>query len=257
VSVDPNATDVVQNPDGPAERTPELSVVMPAYCEERRIVAVVSDWMAELDRLDIDYVFRVYDDGSKDGTREVLERLAAERPRLVVRSHSNRGHGPTILAGYEEAQGDWVFQTDSDDELPPGRFADLWEHRHEFDILVGNRQNRRSPLARKVVAAGSRCAVWLLFGKSFRDVNTPYRLMRRSVLVEMIRFVPRTTFAPNVILAGLAARMAVRVYEAPVPHRPQQTITAALNRWGLWKTALRCARESARVALAVRRLRAK
>ena len=234
------------------DAVPALSVVMPAYCEERGIVGVVSAWMAELDRLGIDYEFLVYDDGSNDRTREVLQELAAERPRLIVRSHSNRGHGPTILVGYREARGEWVFQTDSDGEMPAADFEALWKNRRDFDFLVGYRQHRQSTVARRLVTAASRLAVRLLFGRSVRDVNSPYRLMRRASLTKMLRCVPPTTFAPNVVLAGLAARMKLRLYEIPVRHAGQRTVTAALNKWKLWKTAVRCFRQTASIALAAR-----
>jgi dolichol-phosphate mannosyltransferase len=234
------------------DAAPALSVVMPAYGEERGIVGVVSAWMAELDRLGIEYEFLVYDDGSKDRTGEVLQQLAADRPRLIVTSHSNRGHGPTILVGYREARGEWVFQTDSDGEMSPAHFEALWNRRCDFDFLVGYRQHRQSTLARQLVTAGSRWAVKLLFGRSVRDVNSPYRLMRRTSLTKMLACLPPTTFAPNVVLAGLAARMKLRLYEVPVPHSGQRTVTAALNKWKLWKTALRCFRQTATVALTAR-----
>jgi glycosyltransferase involved in cell wall biosynthesis len=234
------------------DAAPELSVVMPAYGEERGIAGVVSAWMAELDRLGIDYEFLVYDDGSKDRTREVLQQLAAERPRLLVSSHSNRGHGPTILIGYREARGEWVFQTDSDGEMSPVHFEALWNHRRDFDFLVGYREHRQSAPARQLVTAASRLAVKLLFGRSVRDVNSPYRLMRRASLTKMLRCLPPTTFAPNVVLAGLAGRMKLRLYEVPVPHSGQRTVTAALNKWKLWKTALRCFTQTASVALSAR-----
>ncbi len=236
-----------------AAHLPELSVVMPAYCEERRIADTVSIWMAEFDRLHIDYEFLIYDDGSKDGTRQVLERLSIGRPRLVVKSHANRGHGPTILIGYREARGEWVFQTDSDGELPASQFGVLWSHREQFDFLVGYRQQRHSTFARRIVTTGSRLAVRCLFGSSVRDVNSPYRLMRRSSLARMLRLVPATTFAPNVILSGLAARLRLRMYETPVPHAGQRTVTVALNKWKLWKTAGRCLRQTVVVALATAR----
>jgi hypothetical protein len=95
-------------------------------------------------------------------------------------------------------------------------------------------------------------AVRLFFGRSVRDVNSPYRLIRRASLTQMLECLAPSTFAPNVILAGLAARMKLRVYEIPVPHSGQKTVTAALNKWTLWKTALRCFRQTAHIALTVR-----
>jgi len=231
------------------ERRPVLSVVMPAYNEERGIAVVISAWMAELDRLGIDYEFLVYDDGSRDKTGRVLAELAAGRPRLTARSQPNRGHGPTILSGYREARGEWVFQTDSDGEMAPAGFEALWNHREQYDFLVGYRQHRRSAFTRRIVTAASRLVVWVLFGRGVRDVNSPYRLMRRSCLTAMLRLLPETAFAPNVIVSGLAGRMRLRTYEAPVPHCGQRTVTVSLDKWKLWETAARCFVETAGVAL--------
>ena len=150
--------------------------------------------------------------------------------------------------GYGEARGEWVFQTDSDGEMSPVHFEVLWNPRRDFDFLVGYREHRQSAAARRLVTAASRLAVKLLFGHSVRDVNSPYRLMRRTSLTKMLRCLPPTTFAPNVALAGLAGRMKLRLYDVPVPHSGHRTVTAALNKWKLWKTALRCFRQTASVA---------
>jgi cellulose synthase/poly-beta-1,6-N-acetylglucosamine synthase-like glycosyltransferase len=89
----------------------ELSVVMPVYNEVAAVGAVVASWAAVLERLGIDYELLVYDDGSTDGTGAALDALAAALARLRVTHHANRGHGPSIMRGYAEATGRWVFQT--------------------------------------------------------------------------------------------------------------------------------------------------
>src|SRR4051812_48649922 len=105
--------------------SPQLSVVMPVYNEAEAIGPVLDAWANELSRLGIDYELRVYNDGSKDRTLEILQQKAQTLPRLVVGTHENRGHGPTILRGYGEARGEWVFQVDSDDEMPADHFGTL------------------------------------------------------------------------------------------------------------------------------------
>jgi len=237
----------------PGERTrPELSIVMPVYNEGAVIAEVVTTWIQELERLAIDYEFLAYDDGSRDETGRILEHLAGQQRGLMVTRKSNSGHGPTILRGYREASGEWVFQVDSDDEMRPEHFAELWKHRNDYDLLIGRRQHRDSPLARRLITALSRAAVWTLFGRAVTDVNAPYRLIRQSSLVEILSMIPDDTFAPNVIISGLAARSGLRVREVWVPHRGRRTGTVSIVKWRLWKAAARAFGQTVGVALRTR-----
>ena len=234
----------------PGDHTqPELSIVMPVYNEAAVIAEVVTAWLHELERLGIDCEFLAYDDGSRDETLRILERLAERQPGLVVTSQANSGHGPTILRGYREARGEWVFQVDSDDEMGPEHFAGLWEQRQDYDLLVGRRHHRDSPLARRLITFLSRATVWTLFGRAVTDVNAPYRLMRRSCLAALLSTIPAETFAPNVIISGLAARQGLRVREVSVPHRGRRTGTVSIVKWGLWKSAVRAFGQTLTVAL--------
>ena len=226
---------------------------MPVYNGEAAIVGVLNAWLSELNRLQIGHEFLLYDDGSGDRTAELIAGVAVDAPYLRVTRHPNRGHGPTILAGYKEARGEWLLQIDSDGEMGPEGFEKLWARRADYDFIVGSRCDRESPLARRVITAGSRCAVRLLFGNGVQDVNSPYRLMRASRFEPLFAVLPDRTFAPNVILSGLAARMGLRMYEAPVPHTRRETVTRSLNRWKLWRTAFRCFHETLGVALRNRR----
>ncbi|MGE0812983.1 MAG: glycosyltransferase family 2 protein [Vicinamibacterales bacterium] len=195
---------------------PELSVVVPVYNEAALVEGAVTQWLDELDRLQVDYEFVLYDDGSTDGTPGILARLAARHARVAVRRHPNQGHGPTILRGYREAAGAWVFQTDSDGEMETAAFAALWRARENYDLLVGRRVDRPAPLARRLITAASRLSVRLAFGPGLHDVNSPYRLIRAARLREILPLVPGDTFAPNVLLSGLAIRHGWRLHERPV-----------------------------------------
>ena len=227
----------------------ELSVVMPVYNEEGAIEGVLRAWSGELDRLGIAYEIRVYDDGSRDGTRAILDRLAEAIPRLVPLGHANRGHGPTILRGYGEARGAWVFQLDSDGEIGPEGFEPLWSVREEHDFLFGVRHNRAQPTSRRLITGVSRITVRLLFGRGIADVNTPYRLMRGERLAELLEDVPADTFAPNVALSGLALARGLRVYERPVEFRSRVTGTVSIVKWRLLRAAARSFAQTVRIGL--------
>ena len=218
-----------------------LCVVMPVYNERDAIGPVLEKWHAALDGLGIDFEIRPYNDGSKDDTFAVMK-AAAERlgPRVAVRDKPNGGHGNTILTGYREAAADgfdWVFQIDSDDEMGPEKFGELWERRNEYDFLVGIRDGRQQALPRKVVSLVSRLCVRIFYGKGVWDVNTPYRLMRASAFRDFYAAIPLTTFAPNVILSGLAARHRLRMFEMPVPQHDRTTGEVSIKKWKLLKAA--------------------
>ncbi len=234
-----------------ADARPALSVVMPAYNEEAVIGQVVTGWLEELARLGVGCEMRVYDDGSRDRTGEIIEDLARRHPALVAVRQANRGHGATIVRGYSEARGDWVFQVDGDGELDPAAFGELWERRESFDFLVGWRQDRQAALGRRVVTAVSRLTVHALFGSGVHDVNSPFRLMRRSVVE---RFLPQLdgAFAPNVILSGLVSRAKLRIFEAPVPYSPRKAGVVSIGGRKLWRAAFRSFRETVAAAAASR-----
>jgi glycosyltransferase involved in cell wall biosynthesis len=221
---------------------------MPVFNEEAAVGAVAGEWMATLEGLGIDYQLRIYNDGSTDGTAAQLERLALGSPRVAVCNQANRGHGPTVLRGYREAAGVWVFQVDSDGEMPAGPFRQLWAERQGYDLLLGFRAGRASPLGRRIITAASRLAVRLLWGPGIRDVNTPYRLMRKARLEEMLGVIPPDAFAPNVIISGLAVRLKLRVYQCPVPHQGRRSGKVSIFGLKLWRSAWRAFRQTLRVA---------
>lgn len=225
-----------------------LSVVIPVFNEAGAIRDVVAAWDDAVAGLAVPYEIRVYDDGSRDATSALLAGLARERPHVVALRHENRGHGPTILRGYHEARGEWVFQVDGDDEMPAAAFPRLWARRDEADLVLGYRVGRVQSPARRVVSAASRGTVRVLFGRGVHDVNVPYRLYRRRALDALLPLVPADTFAPNVALAGLAIRRGFRVVELPVPHRHRVAGTSSLGSWRLWRSAIRAMAQTVRIA---------
>jgi len=228
-------------------------VVLPVFNEAEALPSVLEEWLTEFDRLGIVVEIVAYDDGSSDGSFEALQAVAETEQRLRVVRHPNRGHGPTILRGYEEATGTWVFQVDSDGELSPDGFEALWLRRQDFDLLVGIRQRRKSSPARVAVTLLSRAVVATLFGRRVRDVNSPYRLMRRACLERMLPLLPGEPFAPNVLLSGLADSMGLRVFEVAVEQQPRRGGRVSLTSRRLWSGALRTLIDAIRVRRVLRR----
>ena len=220
----------------------KLAIVMPIYNEEEAIGPVLDKWVKAIDQLGIEYTINPYNDGSKDDSLKVIQKKAEEYPgKVIAHTKPNGGHGPTILLGYREAAAtgyDWIFQIDSDDEMGPDGFAGLWNKRNDYDFLVGIRDGRKQALPRKIISAVSRLTVKIFYGcGGIWDVNTPYRLMRASAFAEIYKAIPDDTFAPNVIISGMAARKKMRGYESRVPQKDRQTGEVSIRKWKLFNAA--------------------
>lgn len=218
----------------------DLALVMPVYNEEECIESVVRDWDQTLCELGINYRLMIYNDGSKDGTAEVLKCFQSSET-VQVTNKLNSGHGPTILRGYHDAVkiADWVFQCDSDGEMLPEGFSELWAKRNEYDALFGYRENRVQSRSRAFISAVSRFAVKTFFGAGVRDVNTPYRLMRAAILADIVKTIPDDTFAPNVLISGELCRRKCRIFNTPVPHAHRRTGQVSIVKWKLWKAVIK------------------
>jgi len=228
---------------------PQLSVVMPAHDEAQTVAQAVCEWTSELDRLGIDYVLTVYDDGSRDGTGDAVRAVATGHGRVRLACHANVGHGPTIMRGYRDADGEWVLQVDSDREMRPDGFEQLWRRRDGYDLLIGRRVNRSAPPGRLFVTWMARLVVRVLFGGRIRDVNAPYRLVRRTALSRLLPRMPGTAFAPNAIISGLAVRDGLRIGEWPVEYHARRGGVSFLTSAGALRVSWRCVREAASVRL--------
>ena len=221
----------------------KLAIIMPVYNESGCIELVVNKYINILNKLKINYTFFLYNDGSTDNTEQILNSIAIKKTNIVVVNKKNSGHGPTILSGYKNIARNchkfiWVFQTDSDNELPSEDFVILWNNRKEFDFLVGIRSERSQNLIRKIISCFSRLTIKLLFGKTNYDVNCPYRLMRVSSFSNLFTALPENTFAPNIIISGYAGLKSKKTYEIKVKYSPRQTGKISLSNFKFFKYAI-------------------
>lgn len=216
-----------------------LAVIIPVYNEEEIIETVINEWIFELDKLNIDYKIFAYNDGSKDKSEEILEKLASEKPQLVAINKENSWHGPTILRGYRENSPnfEWLLQIDSDREMSPKDFNKLWDKRTENDFLIAIRKDRPQSFTRSLISFISRICVKLFYGFGGPwDVNSPYRLMKSEKFIDLFNQIPESTLSPNIIISGYVAKKKIKFLELPI-HCAQRKTGKSLNSLKLLKTA--------------------
>lgn len=202
---------------------------------------VLHDWIGVCQRLGIDFEITIYDGGSTDSTLDIVRASvqANDLGRVVLRVLPGVPHGPSILQGYREATSDWLFQMDSDDAFGTDAFEELWRRRDEFDLLLGCRIGRRSNWSRRAVTLCGRLVIRALFNSRVADANTPYRLMRRSAVADLLRLLPDNAVVPNVLLSGLAGSAKLRLYQIGVEDTGEPVGTARLANFRLGRVALR------------------
>ena len=202
-----------------------LYIVMPAYNEEANIRSVVSEWYPILENASEDSRLVISDGGSKDHTLDILYELQREYPKLEVLPRPGTDHGTKVILLYRyaiEHGADWIFQTDSDGQTVPAEFAEFWELRKNYDVVMGNRKKRGDGAGRKLVENVLRIYLKIFFGVMVPDANAPFRLMRSSVVKKYLGLMPHDFNLPNAILAACFSRYKENVAYRVVTFQPRQ-----------------------------------
>jgi dolichol-phosphate mannosyltransferase len=200
-----------------------VHIVMPVYNEEAVIEQVVrATAQAILTRLPSSRLI-VVNDGSRDRTAEILDRLQGEIGQLRVIHQSNGGHGPALMRGIDDTTDDYIFLMDSDNQYDVADFWKLWERRVDVDLLIGTRAKRQDPVARLVLSRCINAIQALLFRSRLTDTNSPFKLVHRRALDAVRPLIEAGTLAPSIFLALGVERMGFTCVEIPVTHLPRIT----------------------------------
>jgi glycosyltransferase involved in cell wall biosynthesis len=214
----PNA---VKN-QAPSTIVQELSVVLPAFNEEANIERVVRSCANYLNETGLDYEIIVVNDGSRDGTAEILNRLEQEMPRLRVQHHpQNRGYGAALRTGFAAAQKRFVFYMDGDGQFDIRELDVLLplatDDRH---IVTGFRIKRSDPWIRRLNARlFGGWLVRVLLNVRVRDLNCAFKLIPKRVLESIT--LESTGALINAELYGRAVRKGFGIKEIGVHHYPR------------------------------------
>lgn len=232
-----------------SDRPVTFSVILPVYNEPSigRVVREVVELVDAVAPGEGEVI--VVDDGSTDETPEVLSALAAEVPNLrVLTQDPNRGHGPALLRGFDEARGRWLGHLDTDDQIPTAELGRLWAERDGVDLVLGDRVDRDDPRHRLVLTWFVRAVTAVLAGRRIHDSNVPCKVFTRDLWVEVRPLLGRDTFAPSVALAVVAAKRGRSIRVVEVSHRARSQGETTLKPLRLARAVLRSTCETVVVA---------
>ena len=206
--------------------TRSISIVIPAYNEEKRLPATLERIHRYLAGSGWDFAeVLVVDDGSSDQTVGVAEEFARQGPGTrVLRNPGNRGKGYSVRHGMLEAKGNWVLFTDADLSAPIDELGKLWAAVHEAraQVAIGSRALDRSligvhqPAFRESAGKLFNLGVRLITGLPFHDTQCGFKLFEARAAREIFRRQQLERFGFDVEVLFIARRLGYSAIEVPV-----------------------------------------
>jgi dolichyl-phosphate beta-glucosyltransferase len=218
----------------PQEQKPRISVVIPAYNEEWRILPTVGAIASHMSSRGEPWELIVADDGSTDSTVELLQDLRFPNMRVLV-TDRNRGKGNAVRRGMLAAEGDYVLFADADQSTPIEQFdALLDELKDGYDVAVGSRAAAgasvsNKSLARRALSRALRTIVLFGFGVKISDTQCGFKLFTAEAARTLFELQIIEGFSFDLEVLYLSSKLGLRVAEVPVEwiDAPGSTVDAA------------------------------
>lgn len=209
----------------------DFRVIIPAFNEADSLPEVIEGLIGIVAAEKI----LVIDDGSTDNTAQIPLEYGVE----VISHRLNKGYGSAILTGIQAANSEWVLLFDADGQHLPQSVPELWESRHDADMVVGVRSGG-SPVVRR---PGKAALAWLadyLAGQKFPDLNSGLRLLRRE---DALRFrhlyPPGFSFSTTVTLCYAESKLHIKWVDVQTERRTGRSQVRPVDAWNMFMVILR------------------
>ena len=202
-----------------------LSIIIPAYNEEKRILRTLEDYYRTFStRFGHDFELIVEMDGCTDNTPQIVKEFARGKPNVKVLEFKEKlGKGGGIRKAFEVATGEIVGFTDADDSTPAKEFLKLVkEIENGYDVVLGSRWLKESriivpqPIYRRILSRGFNLLVRLLFGLNIRDTQCGAKVFKKEVIDAVLPCLQVNGFAFDVELLYLAHKKGFKMKEVPI-----------------------------------------
>ena len=205
-----------------------LSIVVPVYDEEQNLVPLTDQLLATLTDLGRDFEIIFINDGSTDGSADVLDELAAGDERIrVVHFKRNFGQTAAMMAGLDFASGDIIIPIDADLQNDPADIPRLLERLDQgYDVVSGWRKDRKDDTLRRNLPSWiANRIISRISGVRLHDYGCTLKAYRRSIVEDIRLYGEMHRFLPV-----YASWSGARTTELPVNHHPRK---AGRSKYGL------------------------
>jgi dolichyl-phosphate beta-glucosyltransferase len=230
-------------------RAPDVSVVIPAYNEERRLATTVRNTVGYFRARDRMVDLIVVDDGSRDGTSDLVRRLSGEYDEVrLIRLAANRGKGYAVRTGVLNAMAPLILFCDADESTPIQEIERLERALDERTaVAIGSREVRDAgvrievKLYRRVLGRTFHQLVRLLTVRGYQDTQCGFKLFRASAAQDLFSRLRMDGYAFDVELLMLAELVGYKVAEVAVTwtHKPGSQVRLARDSFRMARDLLR------------------
>ncbi|MEA1882255.1 MAG: glycosyltransferase family 2 protein, partial [Candidatus Marinimicrobia bacterium] len=194
-----------------------LTIIVPVFNEVdslHELYTQITEVLKDSDFYEILFV----NDGSYDGSNEVLEELARESSEVkVIQFHRNYGKAAALAEGFKQASGDYILTLDADLQDDPAEIPNFIQKLEEgFDLVSGWKKDRKDPLTKRIPSKFFNLVTRVLTRVKIHDFNCGIKIYRRAVVKTLDIYGGRHRYIP-----ALAGQKNFKVSEIIVNHRPR------------------------------------
>jgi glycosyltransferase involved in cell wall biosynthesis len=166
---------------------PNISVILPVFNERKSLFYVIAAWSKFFKEKNIVHEFVICEDGSTDGTKELIKEMSLIFPISSQSSEMRTGYGGGVIRGIKTSKFEHILCIDSDGQCMPDSFINFYNSFNaEVDILIGNRNPRNDPLIRIFYSKLFKIIHDILFNSNIKDPSCPYVLAKKQTYFKLL-----------------------------------------------------------------------
>lgn len=224
---------------------PYLSVILPAYNEETRILPSLENRHKYLESQNYSYEVIIVNDGSSDKTKELVQEKIKDWPNFkLIDNKTNKGKGGVVKQGMLEASGQWRLFMDVDESVTINEIERLWPYAKNFEVIIGSRYTKggkvtkKQPLVRRVISRGGNLLIQMLVAWGIKDTQCGFKIFSGHAAKEIFPLQTMERWSFDMELVAIAKKHGYKIKEVPVIWQEQ-----AGSKLGAAKAAARSLRD--------------
>ena len=163
-----------------------ISIVLPVFNEVNSLEYVLSSWHQYLIKKKILYEFVICEDGSTDGTKELINKLKKKYTISNQSEKKRRGYGRGVITGIIKSKYNFILCIDSDGQCMPDSFMKFYNNKYLADIIIGNRNPRNDPIIRIIYSKLFKIVHDYIFDTKIKDPSCPFVLGKKENFLKLL-----------------------------------------------------------------------